>query len=60
LFVWVSEIQVTLRIEKVEHWAIQIIDQVSSTQEWVNYIKDIKDWLTLKRPLVQEVASQEV
>jgi hypothetical protein len=32
----------------------KIIDLVSSTQEWTNYIADVKDWLTLQIPLVQE------
>jgi AAA15 family ATPase/GTPase len=38
----------------------KIIDLVSSTQEWTNYIADVKDWLTLQLPLVQETTSQEV
>lgn len=34
----------------------KIIDLVSSTQEWTNYVADVKDWLTSKKVLVQEIA----
>jgi AAA15 family ATPase/GTPase len=35
----------------------KIIDLISSTQEWNSYIADIKEWLTLRKPSVQEVQS---
>lgn len=38
----------------------KIIDLVSSTQDWANYVANVKDWLTSQIPLVQEVTSQEV
>ncbi|MEH1846347.1 MAG: AAA family ATPase [Nostoc sp.] len=38
----------------------KIVDLVSSTQDWVNYIANVKDWLTSQISLVQEVTSQEV
>jgi AAA15 family ATPase/GTPase len=38
----------------------KIIDLISSTQEWVNYVSSVNDWLTSKRELVQETTSQEV
>jgi predicted nucleotidyltransferase/ABC-type lipoprotein export system ATPase subunit len=36
----------------------KIIDLASLTNEWTNYIADVKDWLTLKIPLVQEPIRQ--
>ncbi|MEG5058561.1 AAA family ATPase [Microcoleus sp. A2-C5] len=38
----------------------KIIDIVSSTQEWNSYIANVKDWLVLQIPLVNETASQDV
>jgi AAA15 family ATPase/GTPase len=38
----------------------KIVDLVSSAQEWTNYVANVKDWLTLQIPLVQETTSQEV
>lgn len=38
----------------------KIIDLVSSTQEWVNYVSSVNDWLISKKELVQETTSQEV
>ncbi|MDZ4786883.1 MAG: hypothetical protein SGJ02_12490, partial [bacterium] len=35
----------------------KIIDLISSTQEWTNYVSNIHDWLTLKKALVQETIS---
>lgn len=37
----------------------KIIDLISSSQEWMNYIAEVKDWLNLQIPLVQETMSQE-
>ena len=37
----------------------KIIDLISSTQEWTNYVSHINDWLTLKKGLVQETTSQQ-
>ncbi|PZD71580.1 hypothetical protein C1752_06200 [Acaryochloris thomasi RCC1774] len=38
----------------------KIIDLISSTQEWANYVSSVNDWLISKRELVQETTSQEV
>jgi ABC-type lipoprotein export system ATPase subunit len=38
----------------------KIIDLVSSTDEWNSYVSDIKDWLALKVPLVQEAIAHNV
>ncbi len=38
----------------------KIVNLLSSTQEWTSYIANVKDWLTLQIPLVQETTSQEV
>jgi len=38
----------------------KIIDLVSSTQDWANYVANVKDWLTSQIPLVQEVISQDI
>ena len=38
----------------------KIIDVFSSTQEWINYVANVKDWLTLQRQLVEETTSREV
>lgn len=35
----------------------KIIDLVSSTQEWSTYVADVKEWLTLKKPLVYEISN---
>lgn len=37
----------------------KIIDLISSTQDWNNYVADIKTWLKSRLSLVQEVESQE-
>ena len=38
----------------------KIIDLFSSTQEWISYVANVKDWLTLQIPLVEETTSREV
>jgi ABC-type lipoprotein export system ATPase subunit len=38
----------------------KIIDLISSTQEWTNYVSNVNDWLTSKKALVEETAPQEV
>jgi len=38
----------------------KIIDLFSSTQEWISYVVNVKDWLTLQIPLVEETTSREV
>ncbi|BFM38333.1 AAA family ATPase [Synechocystis sp. LKSZ1] len=38
----------------------KIIDLVSSTQEWNTYVSDVRDWLVLQVPLVQEAVAYEV
>ena len=35
----------------------KIIDIVSKTEEWRKYTSDVKDWLILQKPLVQETSS---
>lgn len=37
----------------------KIVDLISSTHEWTDYISDINDWLTLKKVLVLETTSQQ-
>jgi AAA15 family ATPase/GTPase len=38
----------------------EIINLVSSTPEWINYVSDVKDWLISKKELVQEATAHEV
>jgi AAA15 family ATPase/GTPase len=38
----------------------EIINLVSSTQEWINYVSNVKDWLISKKELVQEATAHEV
>lgn len=38
----------------------KIIDLISSTQEWTNYVSNVNDWLTSKKELVQETTPQVV
>jgi ABC-type lipoprotein export system ATPase subunit len=37
----------------------KIIDLISSTQEWANYVSNVNDWLTSKKALVEETTPQE-
>ena len=37
----------------------KIVDLISSTHEWTDYVSDINDWLTLKKVLVLETTSQQ-
>ena len=36
-----------------------IINLISSTHQWSDYVSDINDWLTLKKVLVLETTSQQ-
>ncbi len=38
----------------------KIIDLISSTQEWTNYVSSVNNWLTSKKVLVQETTPQGV
>jgi len=38
----------------------KIIDLFSSTQEWISYVSNVRDWLTLQISLVEETTSREV